>query len=110
MKIDKWYHLYGRKNDIVFEEVECPRNERGTTMIIPANDNSNFNRVLADALEREKMTANKTTTDTSTEIMRLVGQYLIDHAEELYPVEYSDLYGDDIRMRIMRRKDVNHDN
>lgn len=79
-------------------------------MIIPANNNSDFNQVLADALEREKAASDKTMTDTSTEIMRLVGQYLIEHAEELYPVEYSDMYGDEILIRIIRRKDVNHDN
>ena len=71
-------------------------------MIIPANDNSNFNQVLADALEREKMTTNKTKAGNSTEIMRLVGRYLIDHADELYPVEYSDLTGNDIHIHIRR--------
>ena len=29
MKIDKWYHLYGRKDDIVFEEVEKPERKSG---------------------------------------------------------------------------------
>ena len=24
MKVDKWFHLYSRKFDVVFEEVSCP--------------------------------------------------------------------------------------
>lgn len=79
-------------------------------MIIPANDNSNFNQVLADALEREKAASEKTGAIDATaydvrshkELIPLVGQYLIDHADELYPVEYSDLTGNDIHIHIRR--------
>ncbi len=28
MKIDKWYHLYGTKDEVVFEEVPKPESER----------------------------------------------------------------------------------
>lgn len=30
MQIDKWYHLYGRKDNIVLEEVPKPESERKT--------------------------------------------------------------------------------
>lgn len=29
MKVDIWYHLYGRKDDIVLEEVEKPERKSG---------------------------------------------------------------------------------
>lgn len=29
MKIDKYFHLYGRKNDVMFEEIEKPELKTG---------------------------------------------------------------------------------
>ena len=37
---------------------------------------------------------------------KLVGQYIVDHADELILTEYSDLFGDEIFIRIIRRKDI----
>ena len=45
------------------------------------------------------------TKEATTQIMKLLGQYLIDHADELMPIEYSDLYGDEIVIRLLRRRD-----
>ena len=69
-----------------------------TKIAIPANVPS-FNSLLAEALEREKREREK----ESVEQVRMVGQYLVDHAEELYAVEYTDLAGDDIQIRLKRR-------
>lgn len=46
------------------------------------------------------------TYETSEAIAKLVGQYIVDHAKELILTEYSDLFGDEIFIRIIRRKDV----
>ena len=46
------------------------------------------------------------TYETSVKIAKLVGQYIVDHAKELILTEYSDLFGDEIFIRIIRRKDV----
>lgn len=46
------------------------------------------------------------TKEATIQIMKLLGQYLIDHAEELMPIEYSDLYGDEIVIRLRRIKGV----
>ena len=35
---------------------------------------------------------------------KLVGQYIVDHADELILTEYSDLTGDEIFIRMIRRK------
>lgn len=46
------------------------------------------------------------TYETSEAIAKLVGQYIVDHAKELILTEYSDLFGDEIFIRIIRRKDI----
>ena len=38
--------------------------------------------------------------------VRLIGQYIVDHADELIVTYCSDMYGDEILMRMIRRKDV----
>ena len=40
---------------------------------------------------------------TYTEVMRLMGQYFIDHAEELIPVYYNWLEENTIDIHIIRR-------
>ena len=45
------------------------------------------------------------TYETNVEIVKLVGQYLVDHATELYPVEYNDLTGNEIFIHMKRRKE-----
>lgn len=43
------------------------------------------------------------TNEATEQTIKLIGQYLIDNAQELLPVEYSDLFGDDIVIRLKRR-------
>ena len=50
------------------------------------------------------------TAETPEHIMKLIGQYLIDHADELMPIEYSDLLGDDIVIRLKRRNEKERTN
>lgn len=42
MKIDKWFHLYGRKDDIVFEEVPFEQLPSAETEIIHCKDCKNW--------------------------------------------------------------------
>lgn len=46
-------------------------------------------------------------TDSKTleTVTKLIGQYLIDHADELIVTECLDMMGDEIFIRIIRRKD-----
>ena len=37
---------------------------------------------------------------------RLIGQYMVDHADELIVTYCSDMVGDDISIRMIRRKDI----
>lgn len=46
------------------------------------------------------------TKETEDEVIMMVGQYIVDHAEELYMVKCSDMFGDEIFIHIKRRKDV----
>lgn len=82
--------------------VGTPRRREVMAMIIPASG-SGFNSLLAEALEREKKERKKAEEEGMTERVRLVGQYLADHAEELYAVAYDDLTADDIQIHIKRR-------
>lgn len=45
------------------------------------------------------------TPDISEQIIKLLGQYFIDNAKDFIPIAYSDLTGDEIMLRIIRRKD-----
>lgn len=47
-----------------------------------------------------------TTDEIIKEIVELVGRFIIENASELYPVEYSDLTGDEFFIRMIRRKYV----
>ena len=44
--------------------------------------------------------------ETEDEVIRMVGQYIVDHAEELYIVKCSDMFEDEIFIHMKRRKDV----
>ena len=41
------------------------------------------------------------------EAIQLVGQYLIDHADELLPIKWSDMESDDIQIHLKRREVAN---
>ena len=41
------------------------------------------------------------------EAIQLVGQYLIDHADEFIPIEWSDMESDDIQIHLKRREVAN---
>lgn len=41
------------------------------------------------------------------EAIQLVGQYLIDHADELLPIKLSDMESDDIQIHLKRREVAN---
>ncbi len=43
------------------------------------------------------------TQEMSAAVVRLVGSYLVDHADDLMMIEYSDLEDDEIEIRIKRR-------
>lgn len=43
-----------------------------------------------------------TSTEERVKMLQLMGQCIIDHAEELIPMEFSDLTGDDIRIHLRR--------
>ena len=76
-------------------------------MIIPASGNS-FNQILAEAPERAKKEEKKPEKEIMTEIVRIVGEYIAGHADELYAVEYTDLMGDDIQIHLKRRGETPH--
>ena len=42
----------------------------------------------------------------SRTLVRIVGQFLVNNADKLIMVEYSDLTGDDIKIHLVRRKDM----
>lgn len=44
--------------------------------------------------------------ETQTKIVRYIGQFLVDHADELFAVEYSDLSSSDICIRLKRRNEA----
>lgn len=44
--------------------------------------------------------------DTSRTLVRIVGQFLVNNADKLIMVEYSDLTGDDIKIHLILRKDM----
>lgn len=44
-----------------------------------------------------------TTLETSKKITTLIGNYLVENAQNLYVVECSDLFENDITIRIKRR-------
>lgn len=44
--------------------------------------------------------------ETQTKIVRYIGQFLVDHADELLAVEYSDLSNSDICIRLKRRNEA----
>ena len=44
--------------------------------------------------------------ETQTKIVRYIGQFLVDHADELLAVEYSDLSSSDICIRLKRRNEA----
>ena len=48
-------------------------------------------------------------SETYKTIAKLVGQYIVDHADELILKEYSDLYGDEIVIKMIRRKHIEHE-
>ena len=44
--------------------------------------------------------------DASRTLVRIVGQFRVTNADTLIRVEYSDLTGDDIKIHLIRRKDM----
>lgn len=44
------------------------------------------------------------TEKSNTEAIRLIGQYLVDHADEFIPIEWSDMESDDIQIHLKRRE------
>lgn len=50
MQIDKWYHLYGRKDDVVLEEVPKPETERRKGWWITPQNMNKSNGMISTAL------------------------------------------------------------
>ena len=45
--------------------------------------------------------------EAQTKAIKLIGQYLIDHADELLPIEWSDMESDDIQIHLKRHEVAN---
>lgn len=42
--------------------------------------------------------------ETEVKVLQIIGQYLIDHADEFIPIEWSDMESDDIQIHLKRRE------
>lgn len=58
---------------------------------------------LSMSKENRTEQVKKKNKNPETEIVQMVGQYLVDHAEELYAVAYTDLTGNNIQIRLKRK-------
>lgn len=45
--------------------------------------------------------------ETEAKAIQMIGRYLIDHADEFIPIEWSDMESDDIQIHLKRREVAN---